>query len=405
MNTYMNEQMVIGCLMMYPDQYGDKVNSISEDLFADEGHKEIFSAVRKVYGKTKQIDTTLVITECGNELKTEIIACADMVFSTTPFDEHLKLLYESAEKRFLREQLDEAMLEDKLTPQLLRSIADISDEAYTFNEAKRDVYADYLKNINRPKASVKTYLQKLDEKVGGLKKGTLTIIGARPSAGKTTLALNMAVNMALNGRKVVLFTLEMTTSMIVDKMLSAQCRIPYTSFNGILNKADTDAIKGFLGNEAIKENLAICDSVNAIEGICSRIVQLKPDCVFIDYAQIVRTLKRYSGDNRRLQMDYITSELKSLAKRTGCCIVLLSQLRRTESVNEPTMADLKESGGLEQDGDYIMLLHRPYSQCKSKDYKPEDASLIVEKNKFGECGRILLDFNGRFQTFYEKPAV
>jgi replicative DNA helicase len=127
----------------------------------------------------------------------------------------------------------------------------------------------------------------------------------------------------------------------------------------------------------------------------------KPDVVVIDYVQIVRTMKGFTGDNKRLQIDYISAELKSIAKRTGCCVILLSQLKRTEKVEQPTMADLKESGGLEQDGDYIFMLYRPYAQDKSAGYNPETTTLFIEKNKFGEVGRISLKFNGRYQRFTE----
>ena len=250
-----------------------------------------------------------------------------------------------------------------------------------------------------------TYFPRVDEATGGLRKGTLTIIGARPSVGKTTLAVNIATETALKNKKVIIFTLEMSTDMIIQKIASSKCNIPYTCFNGVINKVDKELIKEYFSTSPLRNNLIIKDNINTVENICGYILSTSPDIVFIDYAQIINTLKSY--DNKRLQIDYISSELKRIAKQTNCCIVLLSQLKRCDTVKPPTMADLKESGGLEQDGDYIFLLYRPYAQDKiGKDengnrYKPEDTTLCLEKNKFGMTGIIDMYFNGKYQEFKE----
>jgi replicative DNA helicase len=387
---------------MFPELHTDKLLKLSAELFADETHRQMFKAILTTYRKHGTIDTGLLLPNCPTELREEICKCSDLVFKTTPFEEHYKVLMECAAKRFLTEEYEKAILGDSLTPQHMMQVAELAQKAFsTDNEQRSNIYIEYLKQLDKPRNTMRTYFPTLDNCTGGLQRGTLAIIGARPSVGKTTLALNMATHMALNGKRVMFYSLEMTGKMIIDKVVSSECNIPYTCFKGRLSKADKELVSSFLNNGALKDNLKIIDNTNTIEAICSGIMSGKPDVVVIDYVQIIRTMKGFTGDNKRLQIDYISAELKSIAKRTGCCVILLSQLKRTEKVEQPTMADLKESGGLEQDGDYIFMLYRPYAQDKSAGYNPETTTLFIEKNKFGEVGRISLKFNGRYQRFTE----
>lgn len=400
---YANEQMILGCLIIYPEKYAVKMPIISADLFEDSIHRDIFMAILKTYRENNAVDTALVLNYAPKECREEITNCAAVVFSTTPFDEHLKILIKAAEERFLRGECQRGIFEKTLSPEKLRKIAVLAEQAFSVDdvENRKNIYSEYLENINKPRDVVLSYFPALDGITKGFQRGTLSIIGARPSVGKTTLALNIATRMVLHNKSVMFFTLEMTAKMIIDKLLSAECKIPYTCFNSRINDSDREKITNFLNNDNIKNNLAIIDDIYTVEGICNKISAKTPDVAVIDYVQIVRTMKKFSGDNKRGMIDYISAELKNIAKQTGCCIILLSQLKRTDGVKPPTMADLKESGGLEQDGDYIFLLYRPYVQNKASDFKPEDTTLSVEKNKFGETSIIKMNFNGRLQTFTE----
>lgn len=100
---YLNEQMILGCLMMFPEKYADKMSIISSDLFDDVTHKDIFNTLVKVYKERKTIDTALVSSELPIDCREEIINCSNSVLKTTPFEEHLKILIESAEKSYLCE--------------------------------------------------------------------------------------------------------------------------------------------------------------------------------------------------------------------------------------------------------------------------------------------------------------
>lgn len=407
-DTYENERCVLGCLTQYPELHAYRIPQLSDEFFSDEEHKAIYNALHSTYQKhNTKYDSSIVVAQLSStndfsqSLKKELIECCNIVYESTPFDEHLKILYDTAQQRFIKSELERMHFEGDYTVQALKELTDVSERAYS-SGIDRDYKSDYdryIENLGKVKPTINTGFSAIDRVTGGLQKGTLCIIGARPSVGKTTFSLNIASNVASRNKKVLFFSLEMTTKMVLDRLCSRLCNINYNDFKKPLPDSDIARIDTYLSS-CIKENLKIIDDINAVENICNYIVRNSPDLVVIDYAQIIKTVKKC--DSIRVQIDYISSELKQIAKRTKCCVVLLSQLSRkaTGTDKPPAMSDLKESSGLEQDGDYIFLLHRPYTENKL-DYAPTDTKLIVEKNKFGNTGIIDLYFDGSRQDFRE----
>ena len=227
---------------------------------------------------------------------------------------------------------------------------------------------------------------------GGVIRGTVGTIGARPSVGKTTFAVNIAENNP--DKKVLFFSLEMSCRMVYDKLVASVGNIDYK--NAVNHDVGFDTVKAVLHKY---KNFIVVDNVTTAEEMTEIIRRIKPDIVFIDYIQIVYTKKQY--DVIRQRIDYISQLLKRTAKQMNCCIICLSQLARSAK-EEPTMSALKESGGLEQDSDYIILLKRPYVLDKSnKDILPSDTTVKVDKNKFGSTGEIKYYFEGKYQRFTE----
>ena len=283
----------------------------------------------------------------------------------------------------------------------LIKIGEFANQAYspTCESYGADVYNTYIDNINKPNDVILTPLSTFNKTSGGIRKGTLFIIGARPSTGKTALALNIASHNALIGKKVLMFSLEMTSPMIIDRLLSDECNISYSRFLNRLTYDEEKTIKDYFNGrgKAVKENLKIIDDVYYIENICSHIENEKPDLVVVDFIQIIQSIQK--TDSKRTLIDYISSEFKRIAKRINCGMIVLSQLSRIGK-DIPTMSDLKESGGLEQDGDCIALLYRPH--VHDKEYNsPNKAELYIDKNKFGRTGIIYLNFDGEHQRFTE----
>ena len=412
--TYESERAVLGCVTLFPELFGKYVPQLSMDLFTSDSHRDTYQAILSAYKKTSgHYDQALIISGLKDaDSRVELISCCQgYAFRATNISAHLQALQEAAQQRFIREQIEYAMIDDSLTPSKLQEIHDVAVNGYAPDT--KDYGADYdryLTSLSKPVDALYTRFSNLDRLVGGLRRGTLTIIGARPSVGKTTLALNIVQNIVSYGRTATFFSLEMTADMIFEKLAMRGCRIDSATLHHQPDENTRRRVSEYFENSGAKSRLSVIDDMSAVENICGHILSKKPDVAVIDYAQIVQTLRR--EENTRVKIDYISAQLKQTAKRTGCRVILLSQLRRPDSSatkpKPPTMADLKESSGLEQDGDYIFLLSRPYAQDKSYDsaqgryiYPPNEAKLLIEKNKFGSTGMIDLNFDGTHQDFTE----
>lgn len=257
--------------------------------------------------------------------------------------------------------------------------------------------ANFVTSVVKKEELLKTGFSGLDYTLGGLRKGTLFTVGARPSVGKTSFAVNIANNVYSSGKKVMFFSLEMSSNMIYERFFANYFNVDYSKF--IRKELELETLKkiGDTLNET-KERLFILDDIYNVENICNAIMEEKPDLAVIDFVQIISTTQKFS--DMRLKIDYISYMLKRTAKTTGTVIMVLSQLSRSGK-EAPTMSDLKESGGLEQDGDYIVLLHRPYVLKKDVEIPPGKTEVLVDKNKFGRTGKIDMLFDLDRQSFSE----
>jgi len=255
---------------------------------------------------------------------------------------------------------------------------------------------DYMQNLDMPKKVITTGLPTLDKVSGGIKVPSVMMLGATPSTGKTSFALNIAA--AQKTGSVIIFSLEMSREMIYDRLVSIMGGVDY----GVFVKSQKDAqTKQRITQvcEAIESRpLYIFDDVYSIEEQMALVAQMGATLVIVDYIQKVRTSKK--SDGRRDDIEHISGEYKRMANINNCVVMLLSQISRVDR-GRPTMASLKESGALEADGDYVALLHRPYVLDKDGDKSPYETEFLLDKNKFGRTFKLDLHFEGKFQTFYE----
>jgi replicative DNA helicase len=196
------------------------------------------------------------------------------------------------------------------------------------------------------------------------------------------------------------FSLEMSSEMIYERLIAAQNKIQYEKFSrNTLDDKEIEIIKKQTDKLKSEGKFFVVDDVYNVEQICNLISENKPDLAVVDFMQIISAVGKF--ENVRNRIDYISSLFKRTAKATGCVIIVLSQLSRIGK-DAPTMSDLKESGGLEQDGDYIALLHRPYVVNKGDStLAPEQTELMLDKNKFGSVGKVEMWFDLKHQKFHE----
>ncbi len=262
---------------------------------------------------------------------------------------------------------------------------------------------------NLPKNIIYTGLPTLDKRTKGFKPGELILLAARPSVGKTAFALNIAAKVALRDAKTVaIFSLEMPASLLAKRMLAYESKISFE---------DMDALGGLsVGNKnsrlmqayrrLVAANIFIDDySMNTPMDVLSKCRRLKRtkglDLVIVDYLQLMSNPLK-SSDGRQVEVSDMSRKMKLYAKELDCPIIVLSQMSRDVEKRDghaPVLADLRESGAIEQDADVVMFLHNP---SKYNPALPENQIVLsMQKNRNGSIGDILLEWEGSTTTFRE----
>lgn len=280
-----------------------------------------------------------------------------------------------------------------------------------------DILEDYLSYIQDDKQvkKVRTGFNKLDNLLnGGLPNGLITL-GAIPSLGKTTFALQVADNMAsMENTKVLFFSLEMTRFDIISKSLSRLSYLTdelenYTFDDLLSNNDDVDFTTLLSKYEPIANNLYTIDYIYDIRDIEAFIRQFNDlhknenIIVIIDYLQYI--LCGNNGNDKQV-IDTITKRLKELAKDLNICIIEISSLNRTNYSGSITMESFKESGSIEYTSDILMGLEYVNNGANEREYEakrnPRKITLSIIKNRYGALGKINFDFYTTYHTFIEK---
>lgn len=396
------ERTVLGQLMAF-EEHRAKVLTLEVEDFHFDTHQKICAAMLGLFAENGDYDYLTVANVCGEDIREEITLCIKLAISSGLFDEYYRLLKDMASRRRLSQAIDRLSRSGDVSVASLQKIIDNENGKNINNSAAESTEKSleaFVENLNKTEGVIYTGFSGIDKTLGGIRYGTVFIIGARPSVGKTAFALNIAANQINSGNKVMFFSLEMTAEMIYERVMAARLGIEYDSF--VRNRL-TDAEIKKISEEAQRlkqdQSFLVLDEVYNVELICNMIRENRPSLAVIDFMQIISASGKF--ENVRNRIDYISSLLKRTAKDTGCVILVLSQLSRVGK-DQPSMSDLKESGGLEQDGDVIALLHRPYVLNKGDpSIAPEQTELMIDKNKFGRVGKVNMHFDLKHQAFYE----
>ena len=267
---------------------------------------------------------------------------------------------------------------------------------------------------------IKTGFKLLDRKLESMKPGALCILAARPSVGKTAFALTIAINSAIrNNKKVAIFSFEMPTVQLVQRMLTTVSQISFKRQKqpGMLNFNETQRL--FNAHEALSGSQIYVDdnSGNTPGDIISKCRRMKNtvglDLVIIDYLQLITLDNKSKAENRQQEVSTMSRQMKLYAKELGVPFLVLSQLSRgtEQRGEEPQLSDLRESGAIEQDADVVMFLHRPkkvenpkseeskFAASEDDDGDHKFIKMLNAKNRNGETGNVYFDWCGDMQTF------
>ena len=425
------EMSVLGIAFLDERLISKICEEVTRDMFYSEKHQHIFDAITSLYKNNIPLDITTIKDELdkkktlnavgGIEYIGEVI---DSVVTAANLDYYIKIVRENWVRRNLidtatsivTESYDEedinALLDDAERDILNAIKSRQASEFLPIGEVLRKAQEnlEMLAKNNRPITGLSTGFYDLDKITAGLHGGELIILAARPGMGKTSLALNMATNAAGTTKKAIaIFNLEMSAEMLVNRMISSVGGIDsYKLTTGQLQNSDWKKYNEAL-SELAETNIYIEDNAGItaaeIRAKCRRLAQ-KPEglgLVVIDYLQLI-TSGNKRVESRQVEVSEISRSLKTMALELDVPVIALAQLSRSAEKREnsqPMLADLRESGSLEQDADLVLFINRKdYYEAKSdKKESIVPVDLIVAKHRKGSTGLINLLFELNMSNF------
>ena len=425
------EQAVLGGLMLAPEAYDTVADSLAERDFYRRDHQLIFRAIRELAEKNKPFDAVTLGEWFESIGEAEQVAGGAYLIelaSTTPSAANIKAYAEIVRDKAILRQLIEVgtnIVNDGFQPDGRESseiLSTAEQQVFAIAEAGAKGRTDFTA-INTALSEAFDVLQtryanggsvtglptgytEFDEMTAGLQPTDLLILAARPSMGKTTLALNMAEYAAMKSKQpVAIFSMEMSASQLALRLISSVGRINATRLRtGQLEDEDWSRVTSAI--RMLREAKIFIDDTPALspEALRSKARRLKREhdlgLIVIDYLQLMAVPG--NQENRATEISEISRSLKGLAKELNVPVIALSQLNRsleTRTDKRPVMADLRESGAIEQDADVIVFIYR--DEYYNKENSPDKglAEVIIGKQRNGPTGSIKLKFFGEYTRF------
>ncbi len=424
------EQSVLGSILLDNNALLRVLENVTPEDFYKREHRIIFSAMLELFQRGQPIDLITVSDLLSQREEIEAIGGTEYLMElteTVPSSAHAPHYARIVrEKALLRQLISAANDVISLCYDGRMEGEEVLDEAerVIFSVSQRKIKEDFITSQELVKASVKTLemlsqrreavtgiatgFSEFDRLTSGLQPSDLIIIAARPSMGKTALALNIAQNVALKGGKTVaFFSLEMSKEQLAFRMLSSLAKVPSHKLRtGILSKEDWKRViraADKLSQARIYVDDTPASSVLEVRAKSRRLQSDHGlDLVIIDYLQLMKGRGR--PESRQQEISEISRSLKALAKELNTPVVALSQLSRAVESRQdkrPQLSDLRESGAIEQDGDLIVFIYRPEVYNKHKPEYQGIAEIIVGKQRNGPTGSFKLTFLKEYTTFEE----
>ncbi|MCQ2373978.1 MAG: replicative DNA helicase [Phascolarctobacterium sp.] len=425
------EQHVLGCMFIDSDAVKTCNNLLQPSDFADARHQVIFQAIQQLVEQDEVIDQITVNDTLKRMDKLEavggfeyILQLSQHMATAAQLDSYLSKLQDYAQRRKLQQlglelaykSKDLELDQEKLWTEVQQKTQEISGNTAVMPVdmlVQTSAYIDEIMSARENPdciARILTGFSSLDNLLKGLKPGSLNLLAARPSMGKTSLALNFVLNAAINEgkqhKKVLFISLEMTAKEVYDR-----CSAILTDIDGAkiqeprdLSDAESDALCQAVANVADLGVIIQQESnftVNKLRQLIHKMGKNKPDFVVIDYLQLMQTEQR---DDSYVKVTKISNGLKALALELKIPILALSQLNRAVEnrvIKRPLLSDLRESGSLEQDADVVMLLSRKDYYERQGCAEEGIAELEVAKSRNGATGTVQLFFDKPCSSFLE----
>ena len=432
------EQAILGCLLIDENLPLHVMNALNEDDFYLESHSRIFSAMNSLYNSNRPVDFVTLSDELDKTGILETVGGIDyitmltnVVPSSANYGHYVEIVKRDSVLRKLiasgQKIIETAFASDNKTDALGTAEKLIFEIAQNEDRSSLEHIGDALKNVidkfdkiakdNTALRGLSTGFKDLDRVTNGLQNSDLILLAARPGVGKTSFAMNIVTNIAINqGKKCAIFSLEMPNTQLAQRALCSVASVSMAkALKGDLNVEEWKAI--WAANKKLNESGLYIDdsSMNTPIDILSKCRRLKRenglDLVMIDYLQLMNSGGKVK-DNRQQEISEITRYLKIAARELNVPIIVLSQLSRaveTRKDHRPQLSDLRESGSIEQDADIVMFIYKAdmYNDVVNED-GPGICELNIAKHRNGSLETIKLRWIGEYTTFVDidkKPNI
>lgn len=414
-----SEKSVIGKAVIDDSAIAELVDLLEPSNFYSDAGMKSWEKIREMYNAGDTIDQVTVsesLMDCGAVPPDYIVECVEHAEITSDHEEHAKriLRNDALEKiKHAGHRLAKGEAEDprKLVSEASKYFEDITQQVDEGEEDSVDAADQLSESVDRAKSGdmsegFKTGLMDVDNKLGGVEPGSTCVIAGRPSMGKTSYQRQIALRLSREV-PVAFFSAEMTPQSLCEAVMISEAGVRYSEIrNGRISDKKRDKVDDLISD--LKSRDLIIDKCRSteIEHIVNRIRVLKEtediEAVFIDYIQLLTSA---SGQSRQEQVGNISRRLKQTAQQLEVAMFVAAQLNRNvehRNPPKPKLSDLRDSGEIEQDADYVMLLYRPHYYFPD-EAEEGDAEIIIAKHRMGETGPIDVSWRAKrmkFEDYY-----
>lgn len=406
------EQQVIGSLLMNQGCIDEIYGIIEPEMFTHEIYGKIYHEFQKSFDRGYQLTIPMIEQKLRSDslpsdvIMSEIVGCVSQTATSATIKSNATVV----ENDYKAHKLTSLLNSIKVSPDDLKSQIRALQTELEALQSGRDSSSNTLSEIaeqnkdnyfkEKEITPLKIGFEKLDDLLGGLEGGDMIVIGARPAVGKSAFVTQVTSNLAKQGKRIGFYNLEMQSKQVYERFVVNESGIGLTRLRRAIRFLGDEKERFEKANEALKkaENIVVVTTgAKTVGEIKAESKHMDYDIIIIDYLQLLKADTTYRG-NRTAEVGEISRAIKNLAMELNIPVIALSQLNRASmgrEDKEPTMSELREAGNIEQDASIIILLWNLDENDKAKK------GCKVEKNRQGECGKVVMKFDGDTMRFVE----